>query len=126
MEAAELAIGNSYSLHFALLQRQILEAATADYECLCDAGEELTEGWLQAVHAHGSDCRTFVSFLDQLQHLYMAGVLSTFDRSSAVPNMQGHDIFLHWPWLKTNAPAPCLPLASGLTGGAEPNVQRTP
>ena len=93
MQSKHEASPSPYSLHFAQLQQEVLDAATACYECLTDAGIELTEGWLLDAYEQENDCRSFVSTFDALQHLYTAGKLKTFDRDSVIANMRGHNVF---------------------------------
>ena len=83
---------NPYSLHYAALERQVLEASSASRDDLEGAGIELTEGWL-LVDGCRSDCLTYITRFDVLKRLHMLGELFVDDNESVVAKMRRCDVF---------------------------------
>jgi hypothetical protein len=92
METPQDAFRNPYSLHYEMLRRQVLDAATVDRESLEDAGVEL-EGWLLDAFEVPSDCCSYITSFDALKRLHMFDKLAVPDIDGVVTKMQRCDVF---------------------------------
>jgi hypothetical protein len=119
MEDAQGTCTNPYSLHHAVLERQVLEAASASLEDLKHAGIELTEGWLPEALSCPSDCLAYVTHFDALKRLHMLGELSVDDNEGIVAKMRRCDVFFALA-LEENDTAHYIFGGSGLFEGWNP------
>ena len=93
LSKAQETSANPYSLHYATLEKKILEASSASRDDLWGGGIELSEGWLVAFSEHQNDCGTYLTRFEMLKRLHLLGELSVDDEESLVAKMQRCDVF---------------------------------
>ena len=92
-DTTQIASANLYTIHYGVLQHQVLEAASASRDRLEGAAIELTEGWFLEFDKFPNDCLTHITRFDMLKRLHMLGELSVDFYGSVVAKMRRWDVF---------------------------------